>query len=128
MNRGYITLISVLVAGAVGVAITVSVILLGVGSSKTSFSIQQASQARGLAQLCAEEALQQIRNSTSFTGTDTISSGQGTCTYTVTSQGGQNRTIQATGTVGTVVQRLSIVIDKTNPTIQAVSWQEVSNF
>lgn len=128
MNRGYITLISVLVAGAVGVAITVSVILLGVGSSKTSFSIQQASQARGLVQLCAEEALQQIRNSTPFTGTDTISSGQGTCTYIVTSQGGQNRTIQAVGTVGTVVRRLSIVIDKINPEIQVVSWQEVSNF
>ncbi len=127
-NGGYITLISVLVVGAVGVAITLSLILLGVGSSRTSFAVEQSNQAKALANACAEEALQQIRDSTPFTGTGNLTLGQGTCTYTVTSQGGANRTITASGTVSTIMRKVKIIINKINPTIQVVSWQEVDNF
>lgn len=127
-NRGYITLVSVLVVGAVGVAIAVSLILLGLGSSRTSFAIEQSNQAKALANACAEEALQQIRESTPFTGSGSLMLGQGTCTYTVTSQGSQNRTITSSGTVGTIIRKVKIIINKINPTIQVVSWQEVSDF
>ena len=127
-NGGYITLVSVLVVGAVGVAIATSLILLGVGSSRTSFAIEQSNQAKGLANACAEEALEQIRDSTPFTGTDNLTLGQGTCSYTVTSQGGQNRTITASGTVSTVVRKVKIIINTINPTITVTSWQELDNF
>jgi hypothetical protein len=125
--RGFITLVSVLVIGAVGVAITASIILLGLGSSRTSFAVEQSSQAKALTNACAEEALQQIRDLTSFTGSGNLILGQGTCSYTVTSQGGQNRTIIASGTVGTIVRKTTVIIDKINPTIQVVSWQEVGD-
>lgn len=128
MNRGYITLISVLVVGAVGVTITISLILLGLSSSRTSFAVEQSGQAKALANACAEEALQEIRDSTPYTGSDNLTLGQGNCTYTVTSQGGQDRTITATGTVDTIVRKVEIVIDKINPTIEVVSWQEVADF
>lgn len=128
MNRGYITLISVLVVGAVGVTITISLILLGLSSSRTSFAVEQSNQAKALANACAEEALQEIRDSTPYTGSDNLTLGQGNCTYTVTSQGGQDRTITATGTVDTIVRKVEIVIDKINPTIEVVSWQEVADF
>lgn len=124
---GFITLISILVVGAVGVAITLSLILLGIGSSRTSFAVEQSNQAKSLANACAEEALQQIRDSTPFTGTSSLTLGQGTCTYTVTSQGVQNRTITASGTVNTIIRKVTIIIDKINPTIQVVSWQEVAD-
>lgn len=128
-NRsGYITLISVLIVGAVGVAITLSIILLGVGSSRSSYAVEQSYQAKALANACAEEALQQIRDSLPFTGSGNLTLGQGACTYMVTNQGGQNRAIIASGTVGTIVRKVKIIIDKINPTIQVVSWQEVADF
>lgn len=127
-QRGFITLISVLVVGAVGVAIAFSLLLLGVGNARTSFAIEQSNQAKALANACAEEALQQIRDSTPFTGSGNLTLGQGTCNYTVTSQGGQNRTITSSGTVGTIIRKVKIIIDKINPAIQVVSWQEVSDF
>ena len=127
-QNGFITLTSVLVVGAVGVAIATSLILLGLGSSRTSFAVEQSNQAKGLANACAEEALQQIRDSTPFTGSGNLTLGQGICTYTVTNQGGQNRTITSSGTVGSIIRKVKIIIDKINPTIQVVSLQEGPDF
>lgn len=124
-NRGYITLISVLVVGAVGLALTTSLLFLGLGSSRTSFALEQSGEARALADACAEEGLQQIRSSTGYVGTGNLSLGNGTCTYTVTSQGGSNRTITASSTIGTIVRKVRVVITKINPVITASTWQEV---
>ena len=127
-QNGYITLVSVLVVGAVGVAITTSMLLLGIGSSRTSFAYEQSNQVKALANACAEEALQQIRDSTPFTGSGNLTLGQGVCSYTVTNQGGQNRTITTSGTVGTIIRKVKIIINKINPSILVTSWQEVSDF
>lgn len=128
VKRGFITLVSIFVIGAVGIAITVSIILLGLGSSKSSFSIEQSYQSKALANACTEEALQQIRVSSSFTGSGNIAIGQGTCDYTVTSQGAENRTVTASGTVGTIVRKVKVIISAISPVINATSWQEVSDF
>lgn len=127
-QKGYIALITVLVTGAVGVAIAISLLLLGLGSSRTSFALEQSNQAKALANACSEEALQQIRDSTPFTGTGNLTLGQGTCIYTVTSQGGQSRTITSTGTVGTIIRKVNIILDKISPSINVTSWQEVADF
>ncbi len=124
-NNGYITLVSVLIIGAIGIAIATSMVLLGIGFSRTGFALEQSIQAKGLANACAEEALQQINDSTPFTGIGNLTFGQGTCDYTVTSQGGQNRTITSTGTVDDVVRKVEVVINQINPTINVVYWQEV---
>jgi len=116
------------VVGAVGVSIAVSLLLLGLSSSRTSFALEQSNQAKALANACIEEALQQIKDSTPFTGTDNFMLGQGTCTYTVTNDGGQNRTITSSGTVGTIIRKVEIIIDTINPQINITSWQEVDNF
>ena len=128
VNGGYIALISVLILGAIAVAITLSVILLGLGSSRSSFSVQQGDQTKGLADLCIEEALQRIRNSSSYVGADTIVIGEGSCTYTVVNDGVQNRTIQASGTVDNITRRVLVTIDSINPLINITSWQEVADF
>lgn len=127
-EKGYVTLLSVLILGAIGTAIAVSLLLLGVSSSRTSFALEQSNQAKALVNTCAEEALQQIRDSTPFTGTGNLTLGQGTCSYTVTSQGGHNRTITSSGTVGTILRKVKILIDTINPSINVTSWQEVADF
>jgi len=81
-----------------------------------------------LTDACAEEALQQIHDSNPFTGSGSLSIGQGTCSYTVTNTGGQGRSVIASGTVGTTVRRVQITIDQVNPAINVTSWQEVVSF
>lgn len=128
LESGFATLVSVLLVGAIGLTIAVSLLLLGIGASRTSFAQEQSYQAKALADACAEEALQQIHNSTPFTGSRSLTLGQGSCSYTVTSQGGQNRTITTSGAVSSMTRRVRVVIDQINPTIQVTSWQEVANF
>jgi uncharacterized protein (UPF0333 family) len=127
-RNGYITLVSVLVVGAIGVSIAASLILLGLGSSRASFAIQQSNQAKALANACAESALQQINNSTPFEGSGNLSIGQGNCAYTVIKLIGANREIESFGTMGTIVRKNKIIIDAINPQINIVSWQEVGDF
>ena len=126
-EQGFVALISVLIVGAVGVAITTSLLLLGLGSSRTSFALEQSSQARALANACVEEALEQIRNNTLFSGTETLTLGQGNCNYTVIVQTNENRTITATGTVGTIIRKVKVTLDTINPNINITSWQEVAD-
>lgn len=127
-REGFIALLTVLVVGAVGVVITVSLLLLGLGSSRSSFSLEQSNQAKALANACAEEALQQIRDSTPFSGTGSLTLGQGSCTYTVTKHTGQNRTITASGTVGTIVRKITIAVNNITPNMTFASWTELADF
>ena len=126
--KGYITLVSVLIATAVALAVGVSLILWGTGFTKTSLALKQSHQAKALGDACAEEALQQIQDSGGFTGSATISLGQGSCSYTVTDLGAQDRLLTSSGTVGTTVRKIQISIDQVNPTVNVTSWQEVVSF
>ncbi len=126
--RGSSALILVLIISAIAVTSVTVVILSGVGTSRSSFVFEQSYQAQNLGQACTEEALQQIRDSTAFTGSGSLTLGQGSCAYTATSQGGENRTTTSTGTVGTVIQKATVIINTINPIILVTSWQEVSDF
>ena len=127
-DRGAVLLLSLLVFTAVGMAIIASLLLFGVAQVETSFAREQSGQAKGLADACTEEALQQIRDSTSFSGLGTLTLGEGTCTYIVTNLGGSNREIEATGTVDTIVRKVFVSIDTINPSINVTSWREVADF
>jgi hypothetical protein len=116
------------VIGAIGVVSMLSVLLSGVNASKTDLALQQAGSAKVLASSCGEEALQSIleTGTTSSSGGLTIS--PGTCTYVITSQNGQNITVNATGQVGTITSKVKIVIATTTPAILLSSWKEVGDF
>ncbi|MDO8482877.1 MAG: hypothetical protein Q7S86_03605 [bacterium] len=123
-NGGFITLVSVLVVSAVGLSIALSLLLLGLGSSRTGFALYQSAQARGLANACAEESLRLVKNSLLVLGTSTLTLPGGTCTYVITNTGGQNRAIATSGTVGTVIRKVNMSISQITPFIIITSWQE----
>lgn len=127
-KQAYMALLSVMVIGAIAVAIATTFVLLGLNLGATSFTQEQSSQARALADLCLEEALQQIRSSTPFTGTATINAGQGSCTYTVSNLGGQNRLVISSSTVGSINRKVQTNITAINPSIVTDSWQELADF
>lgn len=127
-QKGYIVLLATLIVVVVGLAITSSFILLGLDFSRTVFSLEQSNQAKALANACAEEALLQVRNNTNYSGSGNLILSRGTCTYTVINQGGENRTINSSGIVGTLYRKVKITINQINPKITILSWQEVADF
>ena len=125
-KNGYIALLSVVVVGAISVTVAATLLLVGLSWSQSSFDLERSNLAKALANTCAEEALQQIRSSTAFTGSGNLALGQGTCSYTVTSGGAQNRTIDASGVVGVMTRKVQISITAITPKIIISSWQEIS--
>ncbi|MBI3495146.1 hypothetical protein HY065_00795 [Candidatus Berkelbacteria bacterium] len=127
-TSGFITMLSVLIASALGTVVAVSLLELGIGATKAAAAFGYSRQARSLGSACGEVALQKIADSQGYTGSDTIPLGAGSCTYTVSSDGGQNDTITASGTVGTTVRKIKITIDQIQPKIHVTSWQEVADY
>ncbi len=125
-QQGYVALMAVLILGAAAVAVGTTLLITGTDSQRATLVAQQSQKARNLAVACGEEALQQMHDNTAFTSTNTqLSLGQGTCTYTVTNTGGNNRTIDTTGTVNTIVRKVKIYATIGASSISITSWQEV---
>jgi hypothetical protein len=127
-SHGYVTLISISVVGMIALSIAITLTLFGVNSSQSSLSYGALKQAENIANACAEEALEVIKLNTSFTGTNNLNFGSNTCTYTVSSQGGQNRTIDASGSVNGAVRKIKVIISALSPNISITSWQDVADF
>jgi hypothetical protein len=125
-QAGYVALIAVLVIGAAAAAISLVLLTTGVDSQRTALTDQRSKQSRALAIACAHEALQQIHDATGFTGSNNLSLGSGSCTYTVTSTGASTRTVTASGTVGDVVRKVQAYVTINASSISVTSWQEVS--
>jgi hypothetical protein len=132
-NKGFMTLIATVLVVAIGLSIAVSLLILGVDTSRTSLVIEQSYQSSALANACAEEALQKIYDSMAvtpppppivFTGTGSLTMGQGSCSYTVTDTGGGTMNITTLGTVGTVIRKNQIILSAVSP-LAVSSWQEI---
>ena len=127
-KNGYVTLISILVVGAIGVSIAISLLLLGISSARNSIILEQSSKAKYMADICIEEGIRQIRELNSFSGGNTFNFASNTCGYLVIDGGGENRVVQASSTVGSAVRKVKVEIDQISPTINVSSWQEVADF
>jgi len=124
-KNGYITLISVLVVGAVGLAITLTLLLLGLGSSQTSLAFEQSNQAKALANSCAEVSLNNLKLDSGYSGDETINLGQGSCYISAVEAQGSQRTILTQGTVDTIIRYVEVVA-QLQPDLQIISWQEIA--
>ena len=122
-QSGYVALLAVLIVGAASLAIASAVLLTATDSQRSTLVSQQSAQARVLATACGEEGLQKLYETPSYTGTTNVPAVG--CSFTVTNTGGNNRTVQASATVGTSIRRISInaTIGATNITVS--SWQDV---
>jgi hypothetical protein len=129
VTNGYILLTSVLITAAVCSAIGTSILLFGIAHIRTSLVVQQAITARGLADACANEALQRLLIDTAYTGNETITIGSQTCTIaTVSGSGASNRTVQASATVGPSTRRVEVTVSSVGPPMSITQWEEVADF
>jgi hypothetical protein len=128
-HNGFVMLVSMLIVGAIGLGIGVTLLLLGLGTSRSSFTLVQSMQARSLANACAEESLEKLRESVYYTGNETKVFSTGTCqVQPITGTGNSNRTLETTGTVGPVVRKVKVVIQRVHPAPIITSWLEVPDF
>ncbi len=128
-QRGYVVLISVLVISVVGLAVASTLMTLGISSAQTSLSGQQSAEARGLADACAEYALNQLRMDSGYAGGETLQLGQGTCDILpIQGSGNEDRVIQTTGTVDRTVRKVEAHIAQLLPVTQLDSWMEPDDF
>lgn len=125
-QSGYIALLAVLITGAAATAISLVLLTAGSDSQRSALTEQQSKQSRSLAVACTEEALQIVHDNIAFAGTNTLSLGQGSCTYVVTVLTGTTRSIAVSGTVGNVVRKIQAYVTIGTTSISVTSWQEVS--
>jgi len=127
-QKGYSTLISVIIVSAITFSLTLSLLAIGTASNKLMITRERSQLAKTLANTCAEQALFAIRRDTNFGGDGALVIGQGSCTYSVIKVISEEREILVSGTVATVTRKLKISVEKINPVIQISSWQEVADF
>ncbi len=126
---GYIALLSTLIMGAVGLAIALSLLWLGVGSAKAAQTNNSADQAKAMADYCVEMALLNVHTNLNYYGGDTITNLGDSCVIvTVSGKGNRSRVIEATGTSGAITRKVKVQIDRVRPQIKLISWQEVADF
>lgn len=140
LTSGFITLVAVVIATVVAVAVVISIFGTGISSGKIGEGSAGAAYARSYANACAELALEEIREDGAGTvgAGDDIGSGNviftiddgavGECSFTITDIGGENRTIQAIGEAGNFTRLVEVDVDDIDTTISIESWQEVASF
>ena len=126
--NGYIALVSILIISAIIMTIAISAGLLSISEADMGLEKNLASEAYYLASACAEEGLQQIRDSASFKGSGNLFFSNGSCNYNVIAQGPNNRTINSSGLSGDIIRKIVVTLDSINPSINIVSWTEVPDF
>lgn len=124
-ESGYVALLSVLIVGAAATAVALTLLVVGTDAQRSGIISQQSAQARWLANACAEEALQQIHDTTSYVGTNSLTLSTGSCNYTVTSTGSTTRTISAVASLNSVVRKVTVYVTIGSSSISITSWQEV---
>ncbi len=128
---GFIALITVIAVGAVGLAIAMVLLFSGVGTSRTSLSVSQSTQAKGAANACAELALGAIQANitigTPVSANYVLDSALNiNCSYTLTGTS-PDYIISTVGTAGSssnVTRRVNITLNRVGPTLNISSWQE----
>lgn len=123
---GYITLVLVVIVGAITAAIVLTALSDGVSSSQTGLSFIQEYKARSFADACAEQALYLIHIGTigtPGTGTGTLTpDASGTCTYDVSVDAGGNVTIDAEGVSGRATVPVAVTATVSLGAVTITNW------
>ncbi len=124
-SDGFVALMTVLIVGSISLTVALSLLIAGTDSQRWVLVQQQGASSRQVANACAEEALQQIQTSTSFTGTSSLTFGTASCTYVVTSTGTSTREIDISTSGLKTVKKLKLYVTIGVTAITVTSWQEI---
>lgn len=123
-NRGFGTLLIVILLGGVALALTLTLSTSSLWSIRGSIDSKSSNITKSLVNACAEIALEAMRENNSYTGTSSVALSGNSCSYTVTNTGGVTRLVTVSGTVSGVTRKFSITTSSFNP-LTVASWQEL---
>ena len=124
-NRGFIALVTILIISSVALLVCLSVSFFALSEAQMSLQKNQSSQARYLANLCAEEALMKLKEDVNYQGNEVFNFEQGSCQI-LPIEG--NWTIKVLADCSNQIKKLKIVLNQISPETEISSWQEVADF
>lgn len=128
-QKGFVTLMSILIVGAVSTSIAVFLILAGMDAYRATANLEESAQAKAIADACAEKALNSIKDDTQYSGNETISFERGSCSVLpVVGSVNQISAVEVSGTVSSTVRKVKVITSQVTPQIEIQSWQEVADF
>lgn len=120
-NKGFGTLFTVIILASIGISLALWVSTGSVWSIRNSSGTRYSTQARAMADSCAEHALELVRENHSFSGSGQITIGSATCSYAVVPSGVVPKTIDTSSTVYGVTRKVRVQTSGFNP-ITVTSW------
>ncbi len=125
-KRAYVTLISVIILGAISILVLTTTLVVDTESIFATDAMDQGKQARFFADSCAERAIDLLKQNNTYAGTQTFTFTSGSCTVgAVSGTGNTNRTFTTTGVFENATRRDTVTVTTVNPTTVIGSWQEV---
>lgn len=125
-KKGFVAIVSVLVIGAIGVTVSVSLLLFGIASIQNGSAQEESAGARYMADSCAEYALQRLLEDPSYQGGETLDVDGRSCeVLSVTTIGEGIVEFRSIGYDGDAVKNVLVRTEQLRPYIVVGSWQEV---
>jgi len=122
-NKGFGTLYIVIIIGTAVLSLALWLSTGSFWSIHNGINLKVSQQAKSLVEACAEVALEVMRENNDYTGTNSTTINSNTCSYTVSNTGGDNRSIDISGTISGVTRKLQVITSAFNPIIIS-TWQE----
>ncbi len=122
MKQGFIAITTVLVISAVALSAVATVMILGIGELQGSYSGVEAETSLALVEGCAEDALQEVHDSSTWAG-GTLVRPEGNCIVTINS-GNPNWDITVAASAGNYQRRVQIIFSR-GTSITITSWEEI---
>ena len=88
-TKAFVTFITIVLVSLVTLSITFGALLLSISSVQTSESNEDAAKALSINDACIYDALNKIRLDSNYTGSGSVTLGEGSCNYTVANVSGQ---------------------------------------
>lgn len=130
-QAGFIALLSVVLAGALVLTISIGISLRSVGSAQMSIGQEQSHRALALADLCAEQALMKLESVLDYAGepgAPIMIDGESCEILAVEGSGNFNRTVKTQSAVSGYTKKIRIQVSQVSPIMQIASWEEVADF
>jgi len=124
-QKGYLAIFAVIMVISVILLLVLSFSVKSYHSILNSRGMYKSNQAKALANMCG---LKQIRDLNTFTGSNTLTLGSGSCTYMVSDLGGTNRQVNSSGVINNIIRKVKIMVVSVAPIVTVSSWQEVADF
>lgn len=105
-----------MIAGAIGLSVSIPILLLGIDTERQSLSTLHEAQAIQILDTCLEKGLFSIKENSGYEGLETLAFAGGNCVVTVLALDGIVH-LYATSTVADIVKKAQIELISTNPIV-----------